>query len=105
MSNIKVILDKSNLDSIADAVRNQSGDTENYSIDTLVSKTIDSINNPLNDSIKAKELFLGSITNVFVTFPSKSTNDNIFWFATIIFSDDLAKKVYISSYISSVIFS
>ena len=46
MSNIKVILDKSNLDSIADAVRNQSGDTENYSIDTLVSKTIDSINNP-----------------------------------------------------------
>lgn len=46
MSNIKVILDKSNLDSIADAVRTQSGDTENYSIDTLISKTIDSINNP-----------------------------------------------------------
>lgn len=43
MSEIRVIVDKNDLDTIADAIREASGETESYTIDTLISKTVEAV--------------------------------------------------------------
>lgn len=56
---IKIIVDKENLDTIANAIREVTQETENYSIDNLISKAVNTITTPL---LQSKSIVPGAET-------------------------------------------